>query len=222
MASPETQAAAGGALWRMRKSAPFVAGSSGVEYALMAEWTASGLAPGKADYSGAGAVDRLAVVSGSVSPTTERQIGHALANGFDGIALDPLELVSERAQAVVEKAIAVAGSSLAAGRSVILYTALGPQADRGAEIDSQEGARHRLGRNLGAILRGLVTGQKLRRAVIAGGDTSSHALGQLGVEALTMQGAAAGDARLASLSRAQPGPGDRRAGGRAQGRPDRQ
>ena len=54
-------------------------------------------------------VDRLAVVSGSVSPTTERQIGHALANGFDGIALDPLELVSERAEAVVEKAIAVAG-----------------------------------------------------------------------------------------------------------------
>jgi len=187
VASPETQAAAGAALWRMRESASFIAGSSGVEYALMAEWTASGLAPGKADYSGAGAVDRLVVVSGSVSPTTERQIGHALANGFDGIALDPLELVSDREHAVVAKAIAMAGSSLAAGRSVILYTALGPKADRGAEIDSQEGARHRLGRNLGAILRGLVTGQKLRRAVIAGGDTSGHALAQLGVEALTLK-----------------------------------
>ena len=63
----------------------------------------------------------------------------------------------------------------------------GRSADRGAEIDRLAGARHRLGRKLGAILRRLVTEQRLKRAVIAGGDTSSHALGQLGVEALTVK-----------------------------------
>jgi uncharacterized protein YgbK (DUF1537 family) len=187
VASTETQRAAGAALWRMREQSRFVAGSSGVEYALMAEWTASGLAPGEARHAGAGVVDRLAVVSGSVSPTTERQISHALANGFDGIALDPIELVSEHGGAAVDKAVAAGDASLAAGRSVILYTALGPKADRGAEIDREQGARHRLGRNLGAILRRLVAEQGLTRAVIAGGDTSSHALGQLGVEALTVK-----------------------------------
>jgi len=187
VASPETQQAAGAEVWRMRKAAgPFVAGSSGVEYALISEWTTNGLAPGEARYCGAGAVDRLAVVSGSVSPTTGRQIGHALANGFDGVPLDPLELLSERAETAVEAAVRAGNASLAAGRSVILYTALGPQADRGAEIDRQEGARHRLGRSLGAVLLRLATEQKLTRVVIAGGDTSSHALGELGVDALTV------------------------------------
>ncbi|RVC03747.1 nucleotide-binding domain containing protein, partial [Mesorhizobium sp. M7A.F.Ca.CA.002.15.2.1] len=76
---------------------------------------------------------------------------------------------------------------LQAGRSVILYTALGPTADRGAEIDREEGARHRLGRGLGEILRNLTVEQSLRRVVIAGGDTSSHALGETGVDALTIR-----------------------------------
>jgi len=187
VASAETQKAAGAVLWRMREQSRFVAGSSGVEYALMAEWMASGLTPGEASHAGAGVVDRLAIVSGSVSPTTERQISHALANGFDGVALDPIELVSERGEDAVERAVAAGNASLAAGRSVILYTALGPKADRGAEIDREQGARHRLGQNLGAILRRLVAEQGLKRAVIAGGDTSSHALGQLGVEALTVK-----------------------------------
>lgn len=186
VANEGTQRVAGAEFWRMKDRSRFVVGSSGVEYALMAEWSATGVAPGSASYSSAGAVDRLAVVSGSVSPTTERQISHALANGFEGISLDPLELVSERADAAMGRALRAANAALAAGRSVILYTAMGPQADRGAEIDRHVGARHALGRRLGDLLLRLVTEQRLKRAVIAGGDTSSHALGQLGVEALSM------------------------------------
>ena len=55
----------------------------------------------------------------------------------------------------------------------------------GAEIDRHPGARHGIGRALGGIQRRLVEEQGLRRAVIAGGDTSSHALRQLDVFALT-------------------------------------
>ena len=61
----------------------------------MAEWVRSGIAPGKARFEPTPAVDRIATVSGSVSPTTERQIRHALANGFDGIALDARDMIGE-------------------------------------------------------------------------------------------------------------------------------
>ncbi|MBX3567955.1 MAG: four-carbon acid sugar kinase family protein [Rhizobiaceae bacterium] len=185
---PETQLLAGEELWRVaRAEAPFVVGSSGIEYALLRHWAAAGIAPGTAAFAPAAAVDRLAVVSGSVSPTTERQIGHAVANGYVGIELDPLALVGENAEAAIAGAVAAGQKALRDGRSVVLYSALGPNADRGSEIDRVEGARHRLGRALGTILRDLVRSEGLRRAVIAGGDTSSHALGQLGIAALTVR-----------------------------------
>ncbi|RUW94520.1 four-carbon acid sugar kinase family protein [Mesorhizobium sp. M7A.F.Ca.US.010.02.1.1] len=184
----ETQALAGKELWRVRKpGGSFAVGSSGVEYALLAEWASNGIVGAEPGFTPPGVADRLAVVSGSCSPTTERQIRHALTDGFDGIEIDPVELVSEASQQAITRATASGRASLQAGRSVILYTALGPTADRGTEIDRQEGARHRLGRGLGEILRALTIEQSLRRVVIAGGDTSSHALGEMGVDALTIR-----------------------------------
>jgi len=171
----------------LRQRAPFVVGSSGVEYALLAAWRDAGLIGDAPAFEMAGPVERLAVVSGSVSPTTERQIAHATANGFEGIAVDPLDLIGERREQAIAAAATAGLAALANGRSVILYTALGPGADRGAEIDRQPDARHRIGKGLGAILRRLVLEQRLRRAVVAGGDTSSHALRQLGVDALTVR-----------------------------------
>ncbi|TGR73059.1 four-carbon acid sugar kinase family protein, partial [Mesorhizobium sp. M1C.F.Ca.ET.189.01.1.1] len=105
-------------------------------------------------------------------PTTERQIRHAMGDGFDGIEVDPVELVSEQSDQAIARATAAGKASLEAGRSVILYTALGPAADRGAEIDRQEGARQKLGRGLGELLRALTVEQALKRVIIAGGDTS--------------------------------------------------
>ena len=52
-------------------------------------------------------------------------------------------------------------------------------------------ATARLSRGLGAILRRLVQEAGLRRAVVAGGDTSSHATAELGVVALTVAGSVA-------------------------------
>ena len=186
--SRETQALAGKEIWRTRKpGGSFVAGSSGVEYALLAEWASNDIVGAGPGFTPPGAADRIAVVSGSCSPTTERQIRHALTDGFDGIEVDPVELVSETSEQAIARAAASGSASLKAGRSVILYTALGPAADRGAEIDRQEGARHKLGRGLGALLRQLTEDQDLKRVIIAGGDTSSHALGQMGVDALTVR-----------------------------------
>ncbi|MGX9147142.1 four-carbon acid sugar kinase family protein [Mesorhizobium sp. 128a] len=186
--SREAQALAGKEIWRVRKpGGSFVVGSSGIEYALLAEWVSNGTVRAEPEFSPPGAADRIAVVSGSCSPTTERQIRHALTDGFDGIDVDPVELVSENFEQAIARAAVAGRASLEAGRSVILYTALGPTADRGVEIDRQEGARHKLGRSLGTLLRQLTEEQELRRVIIAGGDTSSHALGQMGVDALTVR-----------------------------------
>ncbi|MCR6497609.1 four-carbon acid sugar kinase family protein [Shinella sp. CPCC 101442] len=183
-----TQAAAGALLWnRMRGSSRFVCGSSGVEYALIPAWRADGLIGEKPAFADAGPVDRIAVVSGSVSPTTERQIRHALADGFGGVTLDPLALSGEDNAATIAAAIAAGLNVLETGQSVVLYTALGPSADRGGELDSSIGARHRLGRALGRIQSELVARTGLARAVVAGGDTSSHALGEMGIAALTLK-----------------------------------
>jgi 3-oxoisoapionate kinase len=184
----QTQVAAGNLLWnRLRERSRFVCGSSGVEYALIPAWRNKGLVGEKPAFADAGLVDRIAVVSGSVSPTTERQIRHALANGFDGVTLDPLALSGENGAATISAAVEAGLKVLEGGRSVVLYTALGPSADRGGELDSSAGARHRLGRALGRIQSELVARANLSRAVVAGGDTSSHALGEMGIAALTLK-----------------------------------
>lgn len=183
-----TQAAAGALLWnRLRQKSRFVCGSSGLEYALIPAWRAEGLIGERPAFPAAGPVDRIAVVSGSVSPTTERQIRHALENGFAGVTLDPLALSDEANGAAVAAAVESGLAALQEGRSVVLYTALGPAADRGGELDTATGARHRLGRALGRIQSELVARAGLARAVVAGGDTSSHALGEMGIAALTLK-----------------------------------
>jgi uncharacterized protein YgbK (DUF1537 family) len=182
-----TQAAAGQILWNaLRDRGRFVCGSSGVEYALIEAWRQAGLIGAKPGFEPVGPVEQIAVVSGSVSPTTERQIRHALSHGFEAVALDPLHLTGNAAEQEIDRAVTVGLEILSRGASPVIFTALGPSADRGNEIDTREGARHRIGQGLGKIQKRLVGEAKLRRAVVAGGDTSSHALGEIGIEALTL------------------------------------
>ena len=63
-------------------------GSQGVEYALIDHWRAAGLIKREDITQGAGAVDRMLAVSGSVSPVTASQIDWAEANGFAIVTLD--------------------------------------------------------------------------------------------------------------------------------------
>ncbi len=180
-----TQRAAGRQLQRLADAGSrFVVGSSGVEYALAERWIEDGIIAGSANFTPLEAVDRLAVVSGSCSPTTERQIRHAEGQGFDALPLDPRLFVAGDT-AAIEAMESTALERLARGRSVVVHTALGPETDLGAEIDANDGARHAIGRGLGRLQAALVRRAGLSRAVIAGGDTSSHALRQLGVHALT-------------------------------------
>jgi len=173
-----TQKAAGLALISLpHESLPFVIGSSGVEYALMA---ALGK-PRTASFAPVAPVDRLLVVSGSVSPTTERQIAFAVANRFEPVAADALELAQGRNEPVLGDARAI----LARGDSPLIYTASGPASDRGEALNALPNGRVALSRELGRISKVLVQEFGLRRLLIAGGDTSSHALSELNIHALT-------------------------------------
>ena len=73
------------------------------------------------------------------------------------------------------------------GRSPILFTALGPAGDAGLALAGQAQARHAIGRALGDALRLILNRTGIRRAAIAGGDTSSHALRRMGIGALTVR-----------------------------------
>lgn len=183
---PASQAAAGHQLWRTRPpQGGFVVGSSGVEYALLAEWHRQGIVDAApAPFEEPAPVERITVVSGSCSETTARQIRWAEANGFRGIALDAARLAdAETASAALDEARQQALAALRDGISVVIYTALGP--DGSLPTLSGKDARHALGRGLGRLLRELVLAEGLTRVVVAGGDTSSHALHELGIHALT-------------------------------------
>jgi 3-oxoisoapionate kinase len=185
VADPSSQREAGRQLVRLTpRIGSFVVGSSGVEYALLHALVVDGAIQGKVTFAPVLPAPRVLALSGSVSPTSERQIHCALAQGFDGIAADPVALTTNRA-AETARIMAAATQVLDHGRSPLIYTALGPSTDHGYELDKLAGARQTVGEALGQIARALIELHRLRRVIFAGGDTSSHALGQLDVHALT-------------------------------------
>jgi uncharacterized protein YgbK (DUF1537 family) len=169
-------------LRRVPDFGPFIAGSSGVEYALMAALAETEGMRRRDLATHLPAVGRVLVASGSCSPTTARQIRHAMAHGFEGIEADPMKLVTVPAysQHIADEALL----RLDAGASTIIYTAL-DGAGQAEALDTIPGSRHRVGELLGQIVRMAISSCGLSRAILAGGDTSSHALSQLNVYALT-------------------------------------
>ena len=164
-------------------SGAFIVGSSGVEYALISAWQAQGRVSPPAATPPLGRQEVIAVVSGSCSPTTERQIKAACEAGFEGIPVDFAAIASGiGAEAAFNQALAQARASIASGRSPILFTALGPESVQKSTI-----AGDVVGRWLGRALRRLLDEHALQRVAVAGGDTSSHALSELGVYALTLR-----------------------------------
>lgn len=177
----------------------FVLGSSGVEYAMVAHWRAEGRLPPEASVPVADPVQRLLVISGSCSPANGAQIRAAVEAGFAEVALDPVAIVrgGEAGPAAVdaaEQAIALLGE----GRSVIVHSSTGPDDPReavtaeefaGSTLSDDE-ARIRGGRTLaraaGRILDRVLSRVELGRFVVAGGDTSTSAIGQLDLDALEM------------------------------------
>jgi 3-oxoisoapionate kinase len=173
----------GRCLWESRESKPsFVAGSSGLEYALIEWWQAQGLLPPQPAKPDAPPVDRLLVVSGSCSPGTGEQIRWALQNGFTGIGVDARALIA--GQTEYARVRDAARDVLSRGGSPIIYSAAGPQ-DIIANSNASDFGQQ-LGSRLGALAGELVRECRIRRTLIAGGDTSGHAGRALRIHALTL------------------------------------
>lgn len=168
-------------IWKRRSEACFVVGSSGFTHGLAAYWRAAGLVKMAGDFSRPRPLDRLVVMAGSCSPVTERQIRWAMANGFAGVRIDATEFSNGRSAEPARTALLkTALKHLEAGRSIVLYSALGPAGCKDIPRRDEFGAQ------MGKLLHRVLTRSGVKRAVIAGGDTASHAGRQLRVYALTM------------------------------------
>lgn len=182
--------AAGRLLWDHQDRHRFVVGSQGIAYALVAHLRAAGLIETQDVTAGIGKVERMGVVSGSVSPVTADQIAWGLDNGFAGIRFDAVGLCQGTAKAAIARAVDAGLHALEAGKTPLIYSAAGPgdaavsklrevAADRLPQVNDQ------IGQALGQVLKALVEQGGLGRIVVSGGDTSGHVCQALEIDALT-------------------------------------
>lgn len=156
----------------------FAVGSSGVTRALVLAWRAVGIVKSEPDQIRAPEVDRLLVVSGSCSPVTAAQIARGTTDGFATIRAD-VDALLRGESAEEERLVQAAGSELGKGGRAVIHSAEGPL---GAVAPA---AGDRLGAALGRVAGAAIRQSGLRRVLFAGGDTSSHGVAQLGIDALT-------------------------------------
>lgn len=170
----------------------FVVGSSGVEYALIDGWQdLEKGCDGDSTLEFAGPADApVPVVSGSCSTITGEQIEHAIASGFVDLPVSPeiARLGAGDTSSEQEILLDEAKRAMSEGRSVIIHSAIGPNDPRVKEgfphggDDAESGQI--LGKFLGRLLRRIQKETGVSRVAIAGGDTSSFAAAEMGIEAL--------------------------------------
>jgi len=161
----------GPALARM----PLVTAGSGVAIGLPANF---GLAPSSTASALPAASGLQAVVSGSCSLATNRQVQHFIASGRPALGIDPLRIAA--GVDVVAETLAWAAPLLESG-PVLVYST--------AESGAVKSVQGRLGveeagamveRTIAAIARGLVA-HGVRQLVVAGGETSGACVQALGI-----------------------------------------
>ncbi|MEJ8821922.1 3-oxo-tetronate kinase [Variovorax humicola] len=122
-----------------------------------------------------------AVVSGSCSTATNRQVQDFIARGHPALALDPIA-VSEGRQGA-EAALAWATPLLAKG-PVLVYSTADPQAVKATQSRlGVEAAGALMERTLATVARGMVE-RGVRRLLVAGGETSGACVQALGIAQL--------------------------------------
>lgn len=171
----------------------FSASSSGLNYALTNHWHDAGIVEDADSTETAEAVDQIVVVSGSASPVNEAQIEWALEHGFTGVQLDTERAIDpETAADARDETIDAALDAIESGNSVIVYSAWGPAdpaikatRERADDLRIDDTAiNERLGTEQAKITRTLLEETDIRRACIAGGDTSGYVAPHLDIYAL--------------------------------------
>jgi uncharacterized protein YgbK (DUF1537 family) len=189
-----TSAEAGRIIFTAPDERLFSASSSGLQYALVAHWRASGLLPETPPVlPEATSVNRLLVLSGSCSPVTADQIAHAEAKGFATIRMDVVAATSpDGADAEQQRLMDEIRAGFEIAKGVLVFAARTIDDPAYAALSDAAEARDEpfaetqdcLGRFLGELARDSVPEFDLRRMVIAGGDTSGRVVESMPVDAL--------------------------------------
>lgn len=189
MQQESDEIAVGKLLWENRETNRFVVGSQGIEYALVSYFQSRKSLPKIELPAGLPKMATMAVVSGSVSPTTADQIDWAEENGFSNIRVDTVLLCNKAKRAAeVLRVVQEAANAVSNGLSPLIFTARGPNDPaitrlRAAHKDLEE-ANIMIGQGLGRILRALISREGVSRVAVSGGDTSGHVCSELGIFAL--------------------------------------
>ncbi|WP_435281160.1 3-oxo-tetronate kinase [Streptomyces koelreuteriae] len=157
---------------------PLVTAGSGLAIGLPANW---GFEPSRAAAQLPPPTGHRAIVSGSVSTATNRQVLEYLRTGRPAFSVDPLRVAA--GEDVVEQALAFAESHLDDG-PVLVYST--ESADTVRTVQGRLGAAEAgelVERTLARIAQRLVA-RGVRRLVVAGGETSGAVVQALGVTGL--------------------------------------
>ena len=191
---PASEAAADRLIWDNRGRMGLVAGSQGVEYALVRHWQDIVMIPPSPPPASAGKVDRIAAVSRSVSLVMAAQLDWARQNGFALVPFNARAPCASDTDLTPDEARATrtALQATADGLRPLVHSATGhggPQVPAfrdtlAASDTAPETANRRIGQALARTLDVTLHGSGIRRAVISGGDSFGHAICQLGLSAL--------------------------------------
>jgi uncharacterized protein YgbK (DUF1537 family) len=158
-----------------------VTGGSGVAMGLPLNFRRAGLL---ADATGPATLPKLdggvAVLAGSCSAATQRQVGRMAAR-FPSLGIDPRELASGKATAahIARWAAERVGES-----PVLIYSTAEPGQVAAAQTQlGREAAGHLVEQTMGAVALGLRQAG-VRQFVVAGGETSGAVMAALGVRSL--------------------------------------
>ncbi len=179
-------------LWQLSRSRRVCAmAAQGLAHALGAHLREQGQITAPEPSHTLAPVDRLLVLSGSCSALSAAQIDWAIAAGFIGLRITPEQLISadEATQEALQRQML---DALSSGKSVVMYTAKGPDDDHVAAVQDRLPAgvsapafvAHRIGLLYSKLARAAIVEAGLSRIVVAGGDSSSFTMRQLGAIAL--------------------------------------
>lgn len=179
-------------LWQLSRSRTICAmAAQGLAHALGAHLREQGQINAPEPSHSLAPVDRLLVLSGSCSALSATQIDWAIASGFTGIRITPQQLMSSDAP-TMQRLQRRMLEALALGKSVVMYTAKGPDDDQVAAVQDKlppgvsapAFVANRIGELYASLARAALIDAGLTRIVVAGGDSSSFTMRQLGAIAL--------------------------------------
>ena len=160
------------------KGMPLVTAGSGVAIGLPANF---GIAPSNTASALPPAAGFQAVVSGSCSLATNRQVQAFIQSGRPALAIDPLTLsASDGGATTLSQVLAWAQPLLAQG-PVLVYSSSDPATVKAVQARlGVQAAGELVEQTLAAVARGLV-GLGVRQLVVAGGETSGACVQALGI-----------------------------------------